>query len=226
MKRQWIGLLVILILSLFSFGSSFVTPNAGIIEDGYLHFDTFNPAWGIKWGLFGFLETGISQVNQGAYLKAGFNEINDIPLKFSVFYSNTFDSLSSISAILGYDFGRIYSDIGILYSQEKLWDEFYSEYEWIGSYSGFTKASVKIIEKEESESYINIEGFLNLTETFDINNYMIAFYGVQNFKNKTWIFEGINLYAGLAINNDFNTEFILAENINIVLGLSTRIKVF
>ena len=226
MKKVLILACIIVISTVLTFSSSFLTPNAGIIEEGYLYFDTFNPAWGIKWGLFGFLETGISQVNQGAYLKAGFNEINQIPLKFSVFYSNTFNLLSSISAILGYDFGNIYSDIGILYSQEKQWDEDNSQYELIGNYSTFAKANIKIIEREESDSYINIEGSLNLSEDFNVNNYMMAFYGVQNFKNRAWIFEGINLYAGVAIKNDFDTKFNLAENISVVLGLSTKIKVF
>jgi hypothetical protein len=55
---------------------------------------------------------------------------------------------------------------------------------------------------------------------------MISLYGVQNYYNKIWIFDGINLYAGLQFANDVGDEIVLVDDMQIVLGLSSRIKIF
>ncbi|HOB16277.1 MAG TPA: hypothetical protein PK894_04905 [Defluviitoga sp.] len=68
---------------------------------------------------------------------------------------------------------------------------------------------------------------MNYVEDFNLDSYTIAFYGVQNFKNNLWIFKGLDLYAGLNINKDVDErDFSLIENVNVVLGLSTKVKVF
>jgi hypothetical protein len=229
MKKSIAIIGVVVILGIMGFSVSFLTPTAEIVQEGYLYFDTFNPAFGIRWGLFGFLETGVSQVNQGAYIKVGFNEIYNKPFKLSMFYSNSFHDHSAISIACGYDFEDVYVDTGVIYSEAK---EFVAEngetIEKISKdYSFFAKTSIEIIEKETSKSYINIEGTLNYVEDFNLDSYSIAFYGVQNFKNNLWILEGLDLYAGLNINKNIADEdFSLLENVNVVLGLSTKVKVF
>jgi len=60
MKKTFVLFVLVMILSLSVFSVSFLTPDAGIVEEGHIYIDTFNPAWGLKWGLFGFIETGVS----------------------------------------------------------------------------------------------------------------------------------------------------------------------
>lgn len=55
---------------------------------------------------------------------------------------------------------------------------------------------------------------------------MVSFYGVQHYYNKIWIYDGLNLYAGVQFVNDVGSEIILMEDMKIVLGLSSRIKIF
>ena len=229
MRKSIAVIVCIIILGVFGFSVSFLTPTAEVVQEGYLYFDTFNPAFGIRWGLFGFMETGVSQVNQGAYIKVGFNEIYNKPFKLSMFYSNSFQDHSAISMALGYTFEDIYVDTGVIYSETKQYVEENGETvkKISKDYSFFAKTSIEIIEKETSKSYINIEGTLDYVEDFNLDSYTIAFYGVQNFKNNLWIFEGLDLYAGLNINKNIADEdFSLLENINVVLGLSTKVKVF
>lgn len=130
---------------------------------------------------------------------------------------------------LGYTFEDIYVDTGVIYSETKQYVEENGETvkKISKDYSFFAKTSIEIIEKETSKSYINIEGTLDYVEDFNLDSYTIAFYGVQNFKNNLWIFEGLDLYAGLNINKNIADEdFSLLENVNVVLGLSTKVKVF
>ncbi|POZ90797.1 hypothetical protein [Petrotoga halophila] len=226
MKKLVISLLVIFTLSLSVFSVSFLTPEAGVIEEGYIYTDTFNPAWGLRWGLFGFIETGVSQVNNGAYLKAGFNELNGVPVKFSLGYSNTFNYQSSIFSAIGYDSDFMYFDVGAIYYEETRWDESSSDNLIFRNYGAFAKTSVNIIKEDLSDSYLNLEGAIGFKDDFSVENYMVSFYGVQDFKNKIWIFDGLNLYAGLSFQNETSSSIVLIEDMNIVLGLSTRIKVF
>jgi hypothetical protein len=85
---------------------------------------------------------------------------------------------------------------------------------------------LNIIQEENSESFINLESGLGFDENFSLKNYMISLYGVQNYYNKIWIFDGINLYAGLQFANDVGDEIVLVDDMQIVLGLSSRIKIF
>jgi len=215
-----------LILSLSAFSVSFLTPEAGIVEEGYIYIDTFNPAWGLRWGLFGFIETGVSQVNNGGYIKAGINNIQDIPAKFSVAYSSDFFSYSSVTSAIGYETELIYFDVGGMFTQQEEYNSDTESYDMVNSYGAFAKASLNILEEEKSESFINLESGLGFDENFSLKNYMISLYGVQNYYNKIWIFDGINLYAGLQFANDVGDEIVLVDDMQIVLGLSSRIKIF
>jgi len=225
-KKLVISLLVIFTVGLSVFSVSFLTPEAGVIEEGFIYIDTFNPAWGLRWSLFGFMETGVSQVNNGAYIKGGFNELNGVPVKFSLGYSNTFNNQSSVFSALGYDADFIYFDFGAIYYEETAWGVNSNDHMISRNFGAFAKTSVNIIKEDSSDSYLNIEGAIGFNDDFSIENYMVSFYGVQDFKNKIWIFDGLNLYAGLSFQNEISSPIALIEDINIVLGLATRIKVF
>jgi len=226
MKKIVVLTVSVLILSLSVFSVSFLTPEAGIVEEGYIYIDTFNPAWGLRWGLFGFIETGVSQVNNGGYIKAGVNSIQDIPVKFSVAYSTLFGSYSSLTAAVGYETDLIYFDVGGIFTQQEEYDPETGSYGMVNNYGAFAKTSLNIIQEENSESFINLESGLGFDENFSLKNYMISLYGVQNYYNKIWIFDGINLYAGLQFANDVGDEIVLVDDMQIVLGLSSRIKIF
>ena len=226
MKKIVVLIVSVLILSFSAFSVSFLTPDAGIVEEGHIYIDTFNPAWGLRWGLFGFIETGVSQVNNGGYIKAGLNSIQDIPVKFSVAYSSDFMSYSSVTSAIGYETDLIYFDVGGIFNQEDSYNYETDTSSIVNSYGAFAKTSLNIIEEENSESFINLEGGLGFDKNFSLENYMIAFYGVQHYYNKIWIFDGLNLYAGVQFSNEVGSEIVLIQDMQIVLGLSTRIKIF
>jgi hypothetical protein len=226
MKKVVVLTVSVLILSLSVFSVSFLTPEAGIVEEGYIYIDTFNPAWGLRWGLFGFIETGVSQVNNGGYIKAGVNNVQDIPIKFSVAYSTLFGIYSSLTAAVGYETDLIYFDVGGIFTQQEEYDLVTESIDMVNNYGAFAKTSLNIIQEENSESFINLESGLGFDENFSLKNYMISLYGVQNYYNKIWIFDGINLYAGLQFANDVGDEIVLVDDMQIVLGLSSRIKIF
>jgi hypothetical protein len=226
MKKVVVLTVSVLILSLSVFSVSFLTPEAGIVEEGYIYIDTFNPAWGLRWGLFGFIETGVSQVNNGGYIKAGVNNVQDIPIKFSVAYSTLFGIYSSVTSAIGYETELIYFDVGGMFTQQEEYNSDTESYDMVNSYGAFAKTSLNIIQEENSESFINLESGLGFDENFSLKNYMISLYGVQNYYNKIWIFDGINLYAGLQFANDVGDEIVLVDDMQIVLGLSSRIKIF
>ena len=219
MKKYLLAFLLVFTLSLSVFSVSFLTPEAGVIDEGYIYIDTFNPAWGLRWGLFGFIETGVSQANNGGYIKAGFNELNGVPIKFSLGYSNAFSTESSIFSSIGYDADFMYFDAGAIYYEETKWVESLSDYQIVRNYGAFAKTSVNIIKEDSSDSYLNLEGAVGFKDDFSLENYMISFYGVQDFKNKMWIFDGLNLYAGLSFQNETNSPIALIDDMNIVLGL-------
>ncbi len=226
MKKVLLLITTILILSMSVFSVSYLTPEAGIVEEGHIYIDTFNPGWGLRWGLFGFIETGVSQSNNGGYIKAGFNNIQDIPVKFSLGYSSDFMSYSSVTSAIGYENDLIYFDVGGIFNQEGSYNYETETNSIENSYGAFAKTSLNILEEENSESYINLEGGLGFDKSFSLDNYMLSFYGVQHYYNKIWIFDGLNLYAGIQFQNEVGDNIVLIEDMVIVLGLSSRIKIF
>lgn len=226
MKKILTLFVLVMILSLSVFSVSFLTPDAGIVEEGHIYIDTFNPAWGLKWGLFGFIETGVSQVNNGGYIKAGFNNIQGIPVKFSVAYSSDFFWYSNVTSAIGYETDLIYFDVGGIFNQQEEYNPDTESFDIANNYAAFAKTSLNILKEETSESFINIESGLSFDKNFALENYMVSFYGVQHYYNKIWIYDGLNLYAGVQFVNDVGSEIILMEDMQIVLGLSSRIKIF
>lgn len=225
MKKIILSVLSLLII-FTAFSASSVTPSGNLIKNGHISVDLFNPSPAIRMGLFGFLETGVSVQEDGAYIKIGFNDIQNIPVYFNAGYSNAFGSSGNFFTTVGYT-GNLF-EIGGGVGLKQYERAFYSE-EDKDYYYGFLKTRVIFRSDEILSNSISFESKINFdTEITKPINYLFTIYGIQTFKKGILFLNNVDVYGGLVFNSDTISlsQINIIKDINIILGITTEFTLF
>ncbi len=225
--KKILAVITIVLMGISLLAYPWITPSCNILEEGYVAVDAFNPAWGIRYGLFGFMEAGAGQPEGGTYLKFGFNRILDIPLSFSVGYSNDFISNAYFftGTELNLDIFRI--GFGGMLGQNRHYNTVTSTDEYKLFPSVYGRTSIVFEKKTNIENSFSIEGAMRSDMNLTFQNCMVAFYGKEKIKNLNFLwFKDVDILGGIVFTTSDFSKVDLLKDFQIVLGMSTGWKFF